>query len=673
MDHGWLRTAEHWLHTIFGGAPAKALPYRARLFPTAPGLTVSRFVDPGSTPGNVGICLSGGGSRALTGGMGQLRALNTLKTADGRSLLGQARALSTVSGGSWAGVPFEFLTAGTSDEDYLNGYVADPGRLVPTATPGATVAETLDALPPGNIAMPVSKEDFAPEFLAIQVLLLHQVAEVPIPFLWQTLIGIHVLRPYGLYTPQEHLMPNSLFSYDAATLERDVTGPNPSLAQETAHLFAQGPERCHRPFLICNLSMFLRETGSDFELMAPVQGTPIFTGIVGTPEGTDPNGVAAGGGGVASFAFNSALDAVDGEQATAAQTRQLALYDIVGTSSAFFAEVLENLFAIWRADVDQLIEKIDQDLEKILGWIEDVFPKELRAKLPAFLDRAAMNALRADPLARGLLQRELVTWLDEVRVLTPEYGYWPVRDAVAAPAIKPTRFADGGDLENSGVASLLAYDDIDNVISFLNSDAPITLAAKGVIDADGNEIPDTRIAVDQALPLLFGYQPYDPERGYVLYAGAVLGPGTASFQHNQVFPAKDFAAVLRGLWAAIGNEGPPVPEGSGLGSADLRPAIFKQRLEVLPNPWFGVRGQRSVNVLWCYTNRVRAFYDATSPAVQAILGPFDQPGSEDSFPHYSTVRTHLSATEINLLANLTAWSVANAEDQGVFFGMFQEG
>jgi hypothetical protein len=42
-----------------------------------------------------------------------------------------------------------------------------------------------------------------------------------------------------------------------------------------------------------------------------------------------------------------------------------------------------------------------------------------------------------------------------------------------------------------------------------------------------------------------------------------------------------------------------------------------------------------------------------------------------AFPHYNTVNTRLTATEINLLAALTGWCVVSA-DQGskVFSGLF---
>ena len=125
--------------------------FKAQLTETSESLTVGQFVpELAQTPGNVGICLSGGGSRALSAGMGQLRALDTLELG-GQSLLSQTKAISTVSGGSWLGVTFEFLTSGTSDSAFLNDYVPDPSRLVPTAEPGRRSSEILDELPEGNI------------------------------------------------------------------------------------------------------------------------------------------------------------------------------------------------------------------------------------------------------------------------------------------------------------------------------------------------------------------------------------------------------------------------------------------------------------------------------------------------------------------------------------------
>jgi hypothetical protein len=46
--------------------------------------------------------------------------------------------------------------------------------------------------------------------------------------------------------------------------------------------------------------------------------------------------------------------------------------------------------------------------------------------------------------------------------------------------------------------------------------------------------------------------------------------------------------------------------------------------------------------------------------------------SINGFPNYSTLNTNLNATQINLLANLTAWSVCDAERaSGVFSSLFK--
>jgi hypothetical protein len=296
------------------------------------------FSTPPATPGNVGVSLSGGGSRALTAGMGQLRAQNKI-TVNGRSLLAQVKALSTVSGGSWLGVPFIYLPPGSpSDTAYLGPWIEDQSSLTPA---------TLAQLPAGNAGVPISSPLFSPELLAVQALLLHAIQRVPPDMLWQTIIGLNILADYGLYAPTIHLAPTDTFSFDAATVAAQVSSPNlnPSLAIESIDLYADARDaaRTRRPFLVCNSAMFLKEPDTALQMLAPVQITPFITGIFGTPTGEDANGRKPGGGGVNTFGFNSAYVNADSHPATVVQTRQWALTDAVGTSSAFFAEVLQNL------------------------------------------------------------------------------------------------------------------------------------------------------------------------------------------------------------------------------------------------------------------------------------------------------------------------------------------
>lgn len=610
-------------------------------------LTVGRFVDR-ATPGNVGICLSGGGSRALTAGMGQLRGLKAL------GLLGKTRAISTVSGGSWVGVTFEYLSGGTSDDAYLNQYVPDPGRLVPSSTSGHSPAETLDTLPAGNIGNSVSTPLFSVPALAVEAFLLFKFLHVPPSFLWQALIGMHVLKPYGLFEHGTRLSPTSLFSWDQETLTRDVTRGGTQLEDEKAHLVASGAGRTTRPYLLCNTAMFLAEPGSSFRLLAPVQSTAFWTGIVGAPSGTDANDRAPGGGGVTSFGFSSNPTAVAAPEVTVGQMRQWALADAVGASSAAFAETLGNLFAQWQQSPHAFLDKVDELFDDVMGWLERHLDKVLLdlIEIPARLLKGRLK--RRSPKLMADVQRDLSL----LGSIIPEYAYWPVAGVEPFPQTLPTQFADGGSLENTGVADMLTYTDVESVIAFVNSSQRMQAIAEGVIGPDGTVIPGTGVLVSGQIPPLFGYQPYQQGKGYELYAGAET-PASPESRNSQVFPAEAFAELLQGLWQA-----------SGSGTAQ-KPALFTQSLAVQENPWFGVTGGgRTVTVLWVYTARVRDWYDALSPDVQAVLGSFDDPASFHSFPHYPTFDTDLTPTEVNLLSSLTAWTVAADENRGAFEALY---
>ena len=507
--------------------------FEAKLTTPTPPLAVERFVPRTDTPGNVAVCLSGGGSRALVAGMGQLRALSYLQL-DGKSLLSQTKALSTVSGGSWIGVTWEYV-AGTSDEDFLNQYVPDPGDLVPTSDGSSSTAEILDQLPSGNLGNSIATELFSVPAIAIEAYLIHKFLKVPVDYVWQALIGLHILDPYGLANlDRDHeLQPTSLFSWDAATLAAEVTGPNPSLAGETAHLAgsATDPARTTRPFLVCNTSMFLNEPQTKIRYLACVQATPFFTGIVGSPAGTDANGRTPGGGGVTSFAFSSAPTAGQEPGVTVSQTRQLALADIVGASSAAYAEALENLFAQWQQDPPKFVAELREIGDDIVDWLK----KHLPHRVELDLARAFVDSAKA--LADFGIVAELKSDFAKLQDLIPEFQYWPVAGVQPWPDTQPTRFADGGNLENLGVASMLAYGDVDNLISFINTSTPLSKDSNGVV------------IVTSSVPPLFGFQPYQAGVGYLPYAGAD-NPVSPLFGHSQVFPSDQFQPLLDGLWQA---------------------------------------------------------------------------------------------------------------------------
>lgn len=587
--------------------------------PPPPSLAVSSFI-PAVKPGNVAVCLSGGGSRAMTAGMGQLLALENLLSGNA-SLLSQTKMLSTVSGGSWLGVPFTFLTSGTTDTAFLGG---------PYTRPGSLTVQGISSLPVGCVASGITSDFTLIDMVAQAWHLYWQ--KVPEDMLWQFLIGIKFLLPYGLFTQADHL-PASYFAYDqSAVTAIQNANAGTSLATETASMVAQVTGQS-RPYLLCNMSMSVPNPSSPnaAPLLVPVQSTPFFTGIFSTPGVADVNGRMVGGGGVSSFGFNSAPVEVNGSTVSIEQARQWSLVDIAGTSSAAYAYSFITVLDDFKAR-------------------PAYFAAALRSNRDAMLRNATLLGLDSDRAAaivddaiaavvRGDIEAHLANFGFELKDLVPSYQYWSPINVTGGETVDPSSFADGGSLDNTGVASALAYSDITNLIVFVNSVTPIKQVT---INTEQGAIQV--IQVDEMIPPLFGYQPFNGVSDYQTYDQPLYISSSAAFANNQVFPSEQFALLLQGLWAA-----------SGSGNYQTSP-IFEQSFTTIPNPWFGVAG-RAVNVLWVYLENTVSWSSELSSAVLKIESDLV---SLLKFPHYDTfAHTELTPTEISLLANLAAWTVMN--------------
>src|SRR5215470_10910080 len=71
----------------------------------------------------IGLCFSGGGSRALSCALGQYRALNLL------GLMDDVLYISSVSGGTWASAAYTFLPSDFTDDDFLGPATLNPADL----------------------------------------------------------------------------------------------------------------------------------------------------------------------------------------------------------------------------------------------------------------------------------------------------------------------------------------------------------------------------------------------------------------------------------------------------------------------------------------------------------------------------------------------------------------
>jgi hypothetical protein len=552
--------------------PAPTIDVRATVVHTGTGLSVDRFIKR-ATPGNVGVALSGGGSRSATASMGQLRALHAL------GFLDDVRAIASVSGGSWLSAAWTFLPPTHADEDFLGPYVADPGDLVLLASRATTAGAGLDEIASSNFAHAITKESFSVLGLTAGVVEFSK-RGVPGSRVWQTVIGDRLYAPLGLHDATQDGQPRTFFAFDGAAVEA-AHAANPGLLPATAHVVKQpNTGEARRPFYICTAAIEVRDEDGE-RALAPVQGTPFFVGITPKMSARDPRGELVGGAAITPFCFGGRLlDRIDaiGDEPSAIGVRLnsvFSLADMAGISSAFYADFL-----------------FDKEIDRIV----------------------------------------------------PQYDYF--NPAAAPPAGERNHFVDGGSLDSLGVTALLAYEDIDSLLVFVNTAQALERSTDGL----------DLVIIDHGIPPLFGYQPYREGVGYLPYDDGgraiplgAIGDGELSlpdFRNNHVFPADAFADLLEGLWAATTAGG----ERPGVG-----PCAYLQRsLDVLNNQWFGVR-ERIVDVLWFYLNPASAWTDQLQPLVAKVV--------PHRWPNYPTIEIGLNVLEVNYLAHFAGWCVAERESE----------
>jgi hypothetical protein len=298
--------------------------FNARILPLAqtPG-PADPTLAPAPGPRSVGLCFSGGGSRALTCAMGQLRGLRHL------GLLDQVFASSSVSGGTWANALFTYLPESISDDTFLGEVVLDPGKL--------TLAR-LGELAQNNLGQVPTRLD--PVSIVEELYTLKATYGYANSELWQGLIGDLVLKDYGLWKPGADGFDRRYFTWTDAYL-RAGGGPlarNPALKPADFYTVER-----RRPFPIFNTSLFGND-GPDADLM-PFEAN-FMLGVRATfPVDAQQQG-AIGGGLLESFAMNSAYqgEAGPGQVTTSRPARAFTLSDIVGSSSAAFAQMFEEQY-----------------------------------------------------------------------------------------------------------------------------------------------------------------------------------------------------------------------------------------------------------------------------------------------------------------------------------------
>ena len=537
----------------------KQKTYTVNLFPYQ-----SDFIKSASDDSEtVGVCFSGGGSRALSTAMGQLRGLTEL------GLIEQTQYISGVSGGAWASTVYCYVPETISDDVLLGEVCKDPHKLTWCQHESTPLACQLNYLPEHNMGrLPggMGVVEFTEESLEMLA------ENVPANEIWVRLVGRHIFQPYGLYSGYG---TSKYFTKDNPWFKKYIKKNNHQLQEGDFYYF---PNDRYRPNLLIFGSMIPDEKQEDYQLL-PIEFSPGQSGVMAQFKKTGKYNQDIGGGGVDSFAFNSENQKSAGEnlQTVDVPKNHFSLNDMAGISSSFFAEYISS----HHPELDEMI---------------------------------------------------------------PEYMYWPVFNPDTNTA-QSYGFADGGNLDNSGVASMLRQN-LQNIISFINTSSPLKY--------DNNL---KLVIVDNQVPPLFGYQPYNKDQGYVLYKDKVpaIDPDNETFRENHVFDNNRFEEYRNNLWKNAQSGGTAL--------------CYQQQLLVCDNPKYGVT-KGTVNILWVYNNKVQKWSKALKISVKLWMKL--EFWLYKDFPNYPTINLGLNARQVNLLAHLSCWNIISDNKLACPKGMTNE-
>ena len=584
--------------------------FQANLYP------VGGAQNNANTP-TLGLCLSGGGSRALSCALGQLSALRTIADPrhSGKSVLEGTAYISSVSGGSWAATLYTYLP------QTINGQpVSDDDFLIAPQAPSALVYDDPSVQNPANVnylaryCMGNAPTHFNPDEIAGVLLTLYNWglfgSSAKQPWWWIATVGELIFKPFGLYQGMyvydlDYTLPSYMFSLSASYVTANIQNNNPDLAPTDFYLV-----RPNRPALIVNTNL-LQHLDNPSGGQIPVQGTSTQTSV----PGQSPDGTLVGGGGVESFAFTSALLGAGNSASLASVNteRYYSLCDISGCSSAAFATLLvpeiNNIF------ISDIIPAIENYLAQ-QGWSEWEIAGVVALLIFAwaeFVDLPASN-------------------------LTPQYNYWPI----GGTTNQTYGFTDGGDFDDTAILGLLAQTDVNCIIACVNSEEPLVKSGSTIL-------------VSAQIGLLFGYQIVGGQ--WQSFNG--MSP-SQPLSYVQVFSDQngEFAALCQGLYDAS----------CGDGALGTYTSAFLQTLTTVENPVANIKAGRQIKVLWINNYVVMRWQKQIADSrIQAdlALGQSGNPsGPLANFPLYGTVsQLWLGAEGVNMLAQLSAWNVQQLQAQ----------
>lgn len=532
-------------------------------------------IGPEKIKPSFGIAFSGGGTRAAPAALGQLQALSDL------GFIKSVNYISSVSGGTWAAVPYVFLPADFTDEEFLGAYIA----------PQYIAYEDLALTCKRSLANAISNAKFS----LLSNNLYFSALKGKGDETFASYLGNIFLRPFNLKNTFPKNTP--LYSREYFTTEdalKELLNQNKGLKESDFKV-----ARKDRPFLIVNSTLMpFHSPNPDYFL--PVEITPMYVGI-----------------------------------------------PVKGTLTE------KNLFVEWPKST-----LMKEDSLKVGGYVE---PLAYDSKLKKSLNGDQVLMVHANPVhgfslsdvlaASGAAPQQILHRGGLLNALStnlgfPEFVHWSVYDKSEAHKMgKEFAHGDGGHLDNLGIMPLLARQ-VDNILVFVNTPTPF--------------IESSREISDDVASLFKRSSKYDTQTEI-----------SSNKPHNEVFRNEDYAQLLN-TFSTNKREG--------------KPLVHCQKYKVVENKRFNVREKKGIvayepNVCWIYLDRTQNWLNEIKnntslpeETKRAILYARDE---FKHFPHYWTFFNDLpnvtvidkSAPQVNLLANLTAWTVWEArKDIDLAFG-----
>ena len=266
---------------------------------------------------NTGIAFSGGGTRSASATLGQLRGLNEL------GLLNRTRYLSCVSGGSWAAAPFVYLPEAWPDETFL-------GQVVP---PENLTIELLNKTDNNSFAHRISDSIILDDFIKNALRFAGDET-------YSRAIGDIFLKAFDIDSLKR------FFSYNDESVSKII---NNNKKMGESDFYTINPSR---PFMIVNSIILRINNKPPKPTRIPFETTPLYSGVKKFHKDAGSGRRSIGGGYIESFGF----DSNEPEKITSnsiatvrlgGSRHRYTLSDVIGTSGAAPAEVLDKLHLDW--------------------------------------------------------------------------------------------------------------------------------------------------------------------------------------------------------------------------------------------------------------------------------------------------------------------------------------